>query len=150
MFNINKILKPRYLLVLLVLGGGALFTTMLQAAQCVSTSNGDLTEQTTFGTYQGIAQTGCGDNLTFDYLINSGTTSENGTTSTINVTLDSSAFPVAPDNASADNSTFLTITNLSGNTSENGTTSTFNVTLDSSAFPAVSYTHLTLPTNREV
>ena len=74
MFNINKILKPRYLLVLLVLGGGALFTTMLQAAQCVSTSNGDLTEQTTFGTYQGSAQTGCGSDLTLDYLINSGTT----------------------------------------------------------------------------
>ena len=74
MFNINKILKPRYLLVLLVLGGGALFTTMLQAAQCVSTANGDLTEQTTFGTYQGSAQTGCGSDLTLDYLINSGTT----------------------------------------------------------------------------
>jgi len=74
MFNINKILKPRYLLVLLVLGGGALFTTMLQAAQCVSTSNGDLTEQTTFGTYQGSAQTGCGSDLTLNYLINSGTT----------------------------------------------------------------------------
>jgi len=77
MININKILKPRYLLVLLVLGGGTLFTTMLQASHettCVSTANGDLTEQTTFGTYQGSAQTGCGDNLTLDYLINSGTT----------------------------------------------------------------------------
>ena len=73
---LNKILKPRYLLVLLVLGGGTLFTTMLQATsnQCVSTANGDLTEQTTFGTYQGIAQTGCGSDLTLDYLINSGTT----------------------------------------------------------------------------
>ena len=72
---LNKILKPRYLLVLLVLGGGALFT-VLQATsnQCVSTANGDLTEQTTFGTYQGIAQTGCGSDLTLDYLINSGTT----------------------------------------------------------------------------
>ena len=75
MININKILKPRYLLVLLVLGGGALFT-VLQATsnQCVSTANGDLTEQTTFGTYQGSAQTGCGSDLTLDYLINSGTT----------------------------------------------------------------------------
>ncbi|SVC84997.1 uncharacterized protein METZ01_LOCUS337851, partial [marine metagenome] len=42
--------------------------------QCVSTANGDLTEQTTFGTYQGSAQTGCGSDLTLDYLINSGTT----------------------------------------------------------------------------
>ena len=75
MFNINKILKPRYLLVLLVLGGGALLT-MLQATsnQCVSPVHGDLTEQTTFGTYQGSAQTGCGSDLTLDYLINSGTT----------------------------------------------------------------------------
>ena len=39
MFNINKILKPRYLLVLLVLGGGALLT-MLQATsnECFSTA----------------------------------------------------------------------------------------------------------------
>ena len=75
MININKILKPRYLLVLLVLGGGALLT-MLQATsnQCVSTAHGDLTEQTTFGTYQGSAQSGCGSDLTLDYLINSGTT----------------------------------------------------------------------------
>ena len=75
MLKINKILKPRYLLVLLVLGGGALFT-VLQATsnQCVSTANGDLTEQTTFGTYQGSVQTGCGSDLTLDYLINSGTT----------------------------------------------------------------------------
>jgi len=204
MFNINKILKPRYLLVLLVLGGGALLT-MLQATsnECFSTADGDLTEQSTFGTYNGSAQSGCGSNLALDYIISagnivswsgfegpisgnvevksggsldingnatfggtltnagtvtvkaptnpdnasvdnstfftitnpSGHTSENGTTSTFNVTIDSSAFPVAPDNASADNSTFFTITNLSGNTSENGTTSTFNVTLDSSAFP---------------
>ena len=86
MFNINKILKPRYLLVLLVLGGGALFTTATlgnhdsvqvipwDGSTCVSTANGDLTEQTTFGAYQGSAQTGCVDNLTLDYLINSGTT----------------------------------------------------------------------------
>ena len=72
---LNKILKPRYLLVLLALGGGALFT-MLQATsnQCVSTTDGDLTEQTTFGTYQVSAQTGCGSVLTLNYLINSGTT----------------------------------------------------------------------------
>jgi len=200
MININKILKPRYLLVLLVLGGGALLT-MLQATsnQCVSTADGDLTEQSTFGTYNNSAQSGCGSNLALDYIISqgnsvswsgfegpisgnvevksggsldingnatfggtltnagtltvqaqatpdnasadnstfftisnpSGNTSENGTTSTFNVTIDSSAFPVAPDNASADNSTFFTITNLSGNTSEDGTTSTFNVALKS-------------------
>ena len=42
MIKINKILKPRYLLVLLVLGGGALFT-MLQATsnECFSTEDGD-------------------------------------------------------------------------------------------------------------
>jgi len=62
MININKILKPRYLLVLLVLGGGALFT-MLQATsnECFSTADGDLTEQSTFGTYNGSAQSGFGD-----------------------------------------------------------------------------------------
>ena len=44
MFKINKILKPRYLLVLLVLGGGALFTTLLgTSSNCVSTESGDLT-----------------------------------------------------------------------------------------------------------
>ena len=76
MLTINKILKPRYLLVLLVLGGGALFT-MLQAPsnQCVSTTHGDLTEQTTFGEHDGMTQNSeCGSNLTLDYLINSGTT----------------------------------------------------------------------------
>jgi len=73
MFNINKILKPRYLLVLLVLGGGALFT-MLQATsnECVSTASGDLTEQSTFGTYNGSAQSGCGSNLALDYIISQG------------------------------------------------------------------------------
>ena len=59
MLTINKILKPRYLLVLLVLGGGALLT-MLQATsnECFSTTDGDLTEQSTFGTYLGSAQSG--------------------------------------------------------------------------------------------
>ena len=73
MFNINKILKPRYLLVLLVLGGGALFT-MLQATsnECFSTADGDLTEQSTFGTYYGSAQSGCGSNLALDYIISQG------------------------------------------------------------------------------
>ena len=45
--------------------------------------------------------------------------------------------PTNPDNASADNSTFFTITNLSGNTKESGTTSTFSVALkDDSHFPS--------------
>ena len=68
MFKINKILKPRYLLVLLALGGGALFT-MLQATsnQCVSTTDGDFTAQSTFGD-----QSGCGDNLALDYIISAG------------------------------------------------------------------------------
>ena len=61
------------MLVLLVLGGGALFT-MLQATsnQCVSTTDGDLTEQSTFGTYLGSAQSGCGSNLALDYIISAG------------------------------------------------------------------------------
>ena len=73
MININKILKPRYLLVLLVLGGGALLT-MLQATsnECFSTADGDLTEQSTFGTYNGSAQSGCGSNLALDYIISAG------------------------------------------------------------------------------
>ncbi len=71
---LNKILKPRYLLVLLALGGGALFT-MLQATsnQCVSTTDGDLTEQSTFGTYNNSDQSGCGSNLALDYIIGQGT-----------------------------------------------------------------------------
>ncbi|SVC64548.1 uncharacterized protein METZ01_LOCUS317402, partial [marine metagenome] len=156
---LNKILKPRYLLVLLALGGGALLT-MLQATsnECFSTADGDLTEQSTFGTYNGSAQSGCGSNLALDYIISQGNTVswsgfegpisgnvevKSGGSLDINgnatfggtltnagtVTVEA---PTNPDNASADNSTFFTITNPSGHTSENGTTSTFNVTLDSS------------------
>ena len=81
--------------------------------------------------------------------------------------------PAAP---LASGSDFYEITNISGNTGEGGTTATFKVKLDESpAHPtpsaspymsgsdlfevsdisghtseAVSYTHLTLPTNREV
>ena len=67
---LNKILKPQYLLVLLVLAGGTLFT-VLQATsdQCVSTSSGDLTNQSTFGEYNGISQsTQCGTDFNFDYV----------------------------------------------------------------------------------
>jgi len=164
MININKILKPRYLLVLLVLGGGALLT-MLQATsnQCVSTTDGDLTEQSTFGTYQGSAQSGCGSNLALDYIISQGNivswsgfegpisgnvevksggsldingNATFGGTLTNAGTLTVKA-PTNPEDPSADNSTFFTITNLSGNTSEDGTASTFNVRLkDDSHFPS--------------
>jgi len=161
---LNKILKPRYLLVLLALGGGALLT-MLQATsnQCFSTANGDLTEQSTFGTYLGSAQSGCGSNLALDYIISPGNSVswsgfegpisgnvevKSGGSLDINgnatfggwltnagtLTVQAQA---TPDNASADNSTFFTITNLSGNTSEDGTASTFNVRLkDDSHFPS--------------
>ena len=73
---LKKILKPQYLLVLLVLAGGTLFT-VLQATsdQCVSTANGDLTNQSTFGEYNGISQsTQCGTDFNLDYIIGSGTT----------------------------------------------------------------------------
>ena len=164
MFNINKILKPRYLLVLLVLGGGALLT-MLQATsnECFSTADGDLTEQSTFGTYNGSAQSGCGSNLALDYIISAGNivswsgfegpisgnvevksggsldingNATFGGTLTNAGTLTVQA-QATPDNASADNSTFFTITNLSGNTSENGTSATFNVVLNESPAEAV-------------
>jgi hypothetical protein len=47
---VNKILKPRVLLVLLVLVCGALFTILLGTeTTCVSTKDGSLTEQSTFG-----------------------------------------------------------------------------------------------------
>ena len=152
------------MLVLLVLGGGALFT-MLQATsnQCVSTTDGDLTEQSTFGTYLGSAQSGCGSNLALDYIISPGdivswsgfegpisgnvevksggsldingnATFGGNLTNAGTVTVEA---PTNPDNASADNSTFFTITNLSGHTSENGTTSTFNVVLNESPAEAV-------------
>ena len=41
--------------------------------QCVSTTDGDLSEQSTFGQYQGITQSGCGSNLALDYIIGEGT-----------------------------------------------------------------------------
>ena len=75
MINLKKILKSRFLLVLLLLGGGALFT-VLQAtsSQCVATADGDLTDQTTFGTYNDSEQSGCGSIFSYDYLIQSGRT----------------------------------------------------------------------------
>ena len=75
MINLKKILKSRFFLVLLLLGGGALFT-VLQATDptCVSTADGDLTDQTTFGTYSGSEQSGCGSIFSYDYLIQDNTT----------------------------------------------------------------------------
>ena len=160
----RKFLRPRYIIVLLVLGGGALLT-MLQATsnECVSTANGDLTEQSTFGTYNGSAQSGCGSNLALDYIISQGNSVSwsgfegpisgnvevksggsldiNGNATFGGTLTNAGTFTVqaqaTPDNASADNSTFFAITNLSGNTSETGTTSTFNVALkDDSHFPS--------------
>ncbi len=164
MININKILKPRYLLVLLVLGGGTLFT-MLQATsnQCVSTTDGDLTEQSTFGTYNFSEQSGCGANLAMNYIISQGDSVSwsgfegpisgnvevksggsldiNGNATFGGTLTNAGTFTVqaqaTPDNASADNSTFFTISNISGHTAESGTTSTFNVSLkDDSHFPS--------------
>ena len=164
MININKILKPRYLLVLLVLGGGALFT-MLQATsnECFSTADGDLTEQSTFGTYNGSAQSGCGSNLALDYIISAGNIVswsgfegpisgnvevKSGGSLDINgnatfggtltnagtLTVEASSDPATP---TPPTSTFFTISNISGHTKEDGTTSTFNVALkDDSHFPS--------------
>jgi len=158
MFNINKILKPRYLLVLLVLGGGALLT-MLQATsnQCVSTASGDLTEQSTFGTYNNSEQSGCGSNLALDYIISAGNSVswsgfegpisgnvevKSGGSLDINgnatfggtltnagtLTVEASSDPETP---TPPTSTFFTISNISGHTKEDGTTSTFDVRLNS-------------------
>ncbi|HIO62336.1 MAG TPA: hypothetical protein EYN39_11125 [Deltaproteobacteria bacterium] len=156
MLKINKILKPHYLLVLLVLAGGTLFT-LLQATsnQCVSTTDGDLTEQTTFGTYNSIEQPGCGTDLAMDYIISQGTlVSWNGFGGPINgnvevesggsldingnanfgssltnagtLTVQAPATPAAP---TAPTSEFYTISNISGHTAEDGTTSTFDIVL---------------------
>ncbi|MBL4824143.1 MAG: hypothetical protein JKY07_02655, partial [SAR324 cluster bacterium] len=156
MLNFNKILKPRYLLVLLVLGGGALFT-MLQATsnECFSTTDGDLTEQSTFGTYNGSAQSGCGSNLALDYIISAGNIVswsgfegpisgnvevKSGGSLDINgnatfggtltnagaLTVQAPATPAAP---TAPTSEFYTISNISGHTAEDGTTSTFDIVL---------------------
>ena len=158
----RKFLRPRYIIVLLVLGGGALLT-MLQATsnECVSTADGDLTEQSTFGTYNGSAQSGCGSNLALDYIISEGNSVSwsgfegpisgnvevksggsldiNGNATFGGTLTNAGTFTVqaqaTPDNASGDNSTVFTITNLSGNTSEDGTASTFSVALKADSPP---------------
>ena len=131
--------------------------------QCVSTTDGDLSEQSTFGEYQGITQSGCGSNLALDYIIGQGTSvswsgfegpitgsvavNTGGTLEiTGNAKFDSSLTNAgsltvkpqsAPANPSAPSSDFYNITNISGHTSENGTTATFKLALDATpALPA--------------
>ena len=148
MININKILKPRYLLVLLVLGGGTLLT-MLQATsnQCVSTEDGDLSRQSTFGDHQGSAQSSdCGLDLSLNYFIGSGTSvywSGFGGAISGNVEVESGGVldingnatfggtltnagtisvevPTEPAAPTAPSSDFYTISNISGHTLEDG------------------------------
>ncbi|MBL7035211.1 MAG: hypothetical protein ISR93_05665, partial [SAR324 cluster bacterium] len=159
MLKLNKILQPRYLLVLLVLGGGALFT-MLQATsnQCVSTTDGALTSSSTFGTLSdGSSQSSeCGSNYSLNYKIGSGTSvnwsdsvnSISGTVEvenggTLNLTGNANfgnkltnsgninlQAPQTPADPSIPISDFYSITNISGHTSEVGTASTFDVVLN--------------------
>ena len=72
---IKKFLNPRYLFAFLVIAGGTMISVLQSTPdQCVSTTDGDLSEQSTFGEYQGIIQSGCGTNLALDYIIGTGTT----------------------------------------------------------------------------
>ena len=71
---LKKILTPRYLFAFLVIAGVTMVPVLQSTPdQCVSTTDGDLSEQTTFGQYQGITQSGCGSNLAMDYIIGQGT-----------------------------------------------------------------------------
>ena len=71
---LKKILTPRYLFAFLVIAGGTMVSVLQSTPdECVSTTDGDLSEQTTFGQYQGITQSGCGSNLSLDYIIGQGT-----------------------------------------------------------------------------
>ena len=150
---LNKILKPRYLLVLLVLGGGALFTVLQGvSSNCVSTASGDLTRQNIYGDYQGSVQSSdCGLDLSLNYFIGSGTSvywSGFGGEISGNVEVESDGVldingnatfggtltnagtisveaPTEPAAPTAPSSDFYTISNISGHTLEDGTTSTF-------------------------
>ena len=161
---LKKILNPRYLFAFLVIAGGTMVSVLQSTPdQCVSTTDGDLSEQATFGGYQGITQSGCGSNLALDYIIVQGTSVswsgfEGAITGSVlvksggeleitgNANFDSSltnsgSLSVKPQSApatpSAPSSDFYNITNISGHTSENGTTATFNVALDATpALPA--------------
>ncbi|MBT5793871.1 MAG: hypothetical protein HOI10_03265, partial [Deltaproteobacteria bacterium] len=153
---VNKILNPRILLVLLVLVGGALFT-ILQGVEttCVSTTDGSLTEQSTFGEGQ---STECGSDFSagYDYIIGAGTfvnwsgfegaifgnvEVKSGATLDINgnasfggTLTNAGTLNVQPQTETsvkpAPTSTFYTISNPTGHTSETGDNSTFNVNLN--------------------
>ena len=159
---LKKILTPRYLFAFLVIAGGTMVTVLQSTPnQCVSTTDGDLSEQTTFGQYQGITQSGCGSNLALDYIIGQGTSVswsgfegpitgsvEVKTGATLEITgsanfesslTNAGSLAVKPQSAPAapvaPGSDFYNITNVSGHTAEDGTTSTFKVALDASPKP---------------
>ena len=114
-------------------------------------------DSTTYGTYNGSEQPGCGSIFSYDYLISSGTTvtwSGSGGSITGNVEVESGGSldingnatfggalsnegtltveaPSDPETPTAPTSSFFTISNISGHTEEDGTTSTFDVRLDS-------------------
>ena len=124
--------------------------------QCVSTTDGDLSEQSTFGVHQGITQSGCGSNLALDYIIGEGTSVswsgfegditgsvqvnsgatlevtgsanfESSLTNKGTLAVNPQSAPAAP---SVPDSDYYNITNISGHTAEDGTKATFNVALD--------------------
>ena len=161
---LKKILNPRYLFAFLVIAGGTMVSVLQSTPdECVSTTDGDLSEQSTFGEYQGIIQSGCGSNLAMDYIIGQGTSVswsgfegaitgsvEVKTGATLEITgnanFESSLTnagslavqpPSAPAAPAAPNSDFYNITNISGHTAEVGTAATFKVALDATpALPA--------------
>ena len=158
----KKILSPRYLFAFLVIAGVTMVPVLQSTPdQCVSTTDGDLSEQSTFGQYQGITQSGCGSNLALDYIIGQGTSVswsgfegditgsvliksgatlevtgsanfESSLTNKGSLAVNPQSAPSAP---SAPNSDFYNITNISGHTAEVGTTATFKVALDESPTP---------------
>ena len=159
---LKKILTPRYLFAFLVIAGVTMVPVLQSTPdQCVSTTDGDLSEQTTFGQYQGITQSGCGSNLALDYIIgqgtsvswsgfegaikgsvvvNSGATLEiTGSANFESSLSNAGSLSVQPQSApaapAAPDSEFYNITNISGHTSEGGTTATFKVALDATPKP---------------
>ena len=154
---LKKILNPRYLFAFLVIAGGTMVSVLQSTPnQCVSTSDGDLSEQSTFGEYQGVTQSGCGSNLAMNYIIGQGTSVswsgfegpitgsvEVKTGATLEITgnanfesslTNAGSLTVQPPSAPADpaepDSDLYEITDISGHTAEDGTAATFNVALD--------------------
>ena len=142
---LKKILTPRYLFAFLVIAGVTMVPVLQSTPdQCVSTTDGDLSEQTTFGQYQGITQSGCGSNLALDYIIGQGTSVswsgfegpitgsvEVKTGATLEITgnanfesslTNAGSLAVKPPSAPAapaePDSDFYNITNISGHTAE--------------------------------